>query len=222
MAQDYVPPKYGATAFNCPNCGAFAHQRWRRRIDSYEYKQASGEYSQLREISASICDRCGKFALWEGERLFFPSMYVAPLPAADMPEDVKEDYDEARAIFAQSPRGATALLRLAIQKLVLALGESGDNLNESIGNLVKKGLRVDIQKALDVVRVIGNNAVHPGVLDIKDNPEMALSLFKLTNLIVEDMITKPKEVSELFEALPGGAKDAIVKRDKGSSIQGSK
>ena len=141
-------------------------------------------------------------------------MYIAPLPSVDTPQDVKEDYEEARSIFNQSPRGAAALLRLAIQKLVIALGESSDNLNDSIGNLVKKGLRTDIQKALDVVRVVGNNAVHPGELNVEDNPEMALSLFKLTNIIVEDMITKPKEVAELFDALPEGAKGAIAKRDK--------
>lgn len=214
MTQDYVPPKYGESGFNCPHCGAFAHQQWRFRINACEHSSGSGVVSQLPLISASICNRCHKFALWEGERLFYPQMYVASLPAADMPEEVKEDYEEARAIFAQSPRGTAALLRLAIQKLVVALGESGDNLNESIGNLVKKGLRVDIQKALDVVRVVGNNAIHPGILDVKDNPDMALGLFKLTNLIVEDMITKPKEVAELFKALPEGAKDAIAKRDK--------
>lgn len=214
MAQDYVPPKYGKDAFNCPHCGAFAHQQWRLRINACEHSGGSGIVSPLSSISASICDRCHKFALWEDERLFYPQMYVAPLPVADMPGDVKEDYEEARTIFSQSPRGAAALLRLAIQKLVIALGESGDNLNASIGNLVKKGLRTGIQKALDVVRVVGNNAVHPGVFDVKDNIEIALSLFKLTNLIVEDMITKPKEVNELFEALPEGAKDAIAERDK--------
>lgn len=213
MVQDYVPPDYNLDAFNCPHCDAFAHQEW-CKVAGHGGRDGKGGYSWLQSIRASVCVRCHKFALWEGERLFFPPMYVAPLPATDMPEDVKEDYEEARAIFAQSPRGAAALLRLAIQKLVIALGESGDNLNESIGDLVKKGLRADIQKALDVVRVVGNNAVHPGVLDVKDNPAMALSLFKLTNLIIEDMITKPKEVSELFEALPEGAKDAITKRDK--------
>lgn len=214
MAQDYVPPEYGKDAFNCPHCGAFAHQQWRFRINACEHSGGGGVVSHLPSISASICDRCHKFALWEDERLFYPQMYVAPLPAADMPGDVKEGYEEARAIFSQSPCGAAALLRLAIQKLVIALGEGGDNLNDSIGNLVKKGLRADIQKALDVVRVVGNNAVHPGELNVEDNPAMALSLFKLTNLIVEDMITKPKEVSKLFEALPQGAKDAIAKRDK--------
>jgi len=184
------------------------------RVDSYQHSGGGGASRILPSITVSICDRCNEFALWEGERLFYPPTYVAPLPSADMPGDVKEDYEEARAIFSQSPCGAAAFLRLAIQKLAIALGESGDNLNASIGNLVKKGLRTGIQKALDVVRVVGNNAVHPGVLDVKDNPEIALNLFKLVNLIVEHMITQSKEVSELFESLPEGAKDAIAKRDK--------
>jgi len=213
MTQDYVTPEYGKSGFNCPHCGAFAHQEWRLSVDSHEDSTGTGTYSRLHQLRASICARCGNFALWKKDQLFYPPMYVAPLPTADMPEDAKEDYEEARSIFSQSSRGAAALLRLTIQKLVVVLGESGDNLNGSIGNLVKKGLRIDIQKALDVVRVVGNNAVHPGVLDVKDNPDMALRLFKLTNLIVEDMITKPKEVAEIYETLPEGAKDAITKRD---------
>jgi hypothetical protein len=214
MAQDYVPPEYGLDAFNCPNCGAFAHQQWFYGIWAYKTARGAGSSSRLDSLTVSICARCAESALWDDKQLIFPRMYVAPMPSSDMPEDVKGDYEEARSIFSQSSRGAAALLRLAIQKLVIALGESSDDLNKSIGNLVKKGLRADIQKALDIVRVVGNNAVHPGVLDVKDNPEMALSLFKLTNLIVEDMITKPKEVAELYEALPEGAKDAVTKRDK--------
>lgn len=214
MVQDYVPPEYGKDGFNCPHCGAFSNQRWRVRVDSYENRGGGGEYTRLSRISVSVCDRCERFALWEDDQLFYPPSYVAPPPSADMPNDVKEDYEEARAIFNQSPRGAAALLRLAIQKLMIPLGEIGKNLDSDIGNLVKKGLRADIQKALDIVRVIGNNAVHPGLIDIKDDPSIALKLFKITNIIVEDMITKPKEVNELFETLPDGAKDAIAKRDE--------
>ncbi len=215
MTQDYVPPQYKVDGFNCPHCGAYAHQTWYHGIATYPVPNINTQfYSFLGSLSASICSRCHKFSLWKDGQLIFPQMYVAPLPAADMPEDVKEDYEEARSIFGQSPRGAAALVRLAIQKLVVALGESGSNLNESIGNLVKKGLRAEIQKALDVVRVVGNNAIHPGELDVEDNPEIALSLFKLINLIVEQMITQPKEVSEIYESLPKGAKDAIAKRDE--------
>lgn len=70
-----------------------------------------------------------------------------------------------------------------------------------------------IQQALDICRVVGNNAVHPGELDIKDTPEIAQQLFKMINFIVEDRITKPKEVQELFAQLPSGAVEAIAKRD---------
>jgi hypothetical protein len=78
-----------------------------------------------------------------------------------------------------SPRAAAALARLCIQKLMKELGESGDNLNRDIAELVKKGLEVEVQPALDVVRVIGNNTVHPGAIDLKDNKQTALTLLGL-------------------------------------------
>lgn len=74
------------------------------------------------------------------EKLIYPKSSIAPLPNEDMPDDVKVDYLETRNIVNDSPRGACALLRVALQKLMYHLGESGNNLNEDIGNLVKKGI----------------------------------------------------------------------------------
>jgi hypothetical protein len=43
---------------------------------------------------------------------------------------------------------------------------------QDIGELVKAGLPLEIQQSLDIVRVVGNNQVHPGILDVRDDPEM--------------------------------------------------
>ncbi len=93
------------------------------------------------------------------------------------------------------------------------LTEKGKDLNEDIASLVKKGLEVDVQQALDVVRVIGNNAVHPGVIELKDDRATALKLFELVNIIVERRISTPKRIAALFEGLPPGAHEQIAKRD---------
>jgi len=145
--------------------------------------------------------------------MLFPNATTAPMPHADMPPEVLADYEEARAISSDSPRGAAALLRLAIQKLCKFLGQPGKNLNDDIGTLVKAGLPIEIQQALDVVRVVGNNAVHPGELDERDVAAVATSLFELVNAIVEDRIARPKKFKALFDALPQGARDAIERRD---------
>jgi Domain of unknown function (DUF4145) len=130
-----------------------------------------------------------------------------------MPEEVKLDYQEASSILSRSPRGAAALVRLAIQKLCKSLGESGENLNADIASLVKKGLPVTVQQALDSVRVIGNNAVHPGQIDLRDDPAMATGLFELTNIICDYMISQPKRVAAIYEKLPENLRQAIQKRD---------
>ena len=83
-----------------------------------------------------------------------------------------------------------------------------------IASLVKKGLPVKIQQALDIVRVIGNNAVHPGQINLKDDTETANKLFDLVNLIADVMITQPKHVEEMFNTVvPENQRQAIEKRD---------
>lgn len=131
----------------------------------------------------------------------------------DMPPDIRADYDEARNIAQDSPRGSAALLRLCVQKLCKHLGEPGKNINDDIGSLVKKGLPVEIQQALDIVRVIGNNAVHPGELSSEDVQQVATTLFELVNHIVEDRISRPNRLATLFTGLPSQALAGIANRD---------
>jgi len=67
--------------------------------------------------------------------------------------------------------------------------------------------------ALDAVRVIGNNAVHPGQIDLTDDVATATALFGLVNFISEKMISEPAEIKRLYDLLPAGALAQIQKRD---------
>jgi hypothetical protein len=134
-------------------------------------------------------------------------------PNPDMNEDIKADFLEARSILDTSPRGAAALLRLCIQKLCKQLGQPGENINEDIKSLVQLGLDVRVQKILDFVRVVGNESVHPGTIDLRDDRVTATKLFELVNRIAYDTITHKNEVDALYESLPESKRDAIRRRD---------
>lgn len=146
-------------------------------------------------------------------QMVFPAVGGGPRPHADMPSGVRTDFEEARTIVNASPRGACALLRLATQKLVNELQPEGGDLNDRIGRLVATGLPPIVQQSLDVLRVIGNEAVHPGELDLRDDVDTARSLFDLLNVIVEDRITRPKQIAGLYSRLPPGKLQGIAARD---------
>ena len=133
---------------------------------------------------------------------------------SDMPEAVKQLYNEAGLIYNKSPRAACALLRLAIDKLCNELGEIDKDINKNIGALVKKGVPQSVQQALDIVRVVGNKAVHPGQIAFDvDDKGTAIALMKLVNMITERMISEPKTINSMFEQLPDSVKNSIEKRE---------
>lgn len=206
MDTPYTPVQLNKSSFNCPHCKAFSSMRW---SDGW-----SGDNTYIRGLKVSHCSHCELYSVWVNNVMVFPAEISVESPNKDLSEDIKTDYLEAADILNQSPRGAAALLRLAIEKLVNALDAKGTGLNAKIGYLMTKGLNPKIQKALDVVRFIGNEAVHPGQMDLNDSPEIAQALFKLVNVIADDMITKPKEVDSLYDELvPETHKDGINKRD---------
>lgn len=169
---------------------------------------------QTNNLNLSCCYSCSKFAVWVHDNLLYPSDKIGVQPNQDLPEDIAHDFNEARSVIDLSPRGAAALLRLCIQKLCKHLGEKGVNLDDDIASLVSKGLNPTIQKSLDIVRVIGNESVHPGTLDLKDDRDTALKLLSLINSIADQMISHPKQVQSLYEKLPENKRKAIDNRDK--------
>lgn len=178
---------------------------------------SSGTYVNigLESFHISECFNCKDISIWIYDKLVYPQCGEAPPANPDLPEDIRRDYNEASTILDLSPRGAAALIRLCIQKLCKSLvKQPGKDINADIKTLVASGLDSRIQKALDAVRVIGNNAVHPGSIDLSDDRATAESLFRLLNLIAEKMISEPKHVDEVYALLPENALKAIEERDK--------
>lgn len=208
-----IPPNFTKKSFTCPHCGVLARQSKFGHHLSYASSEYFGEtHVANAPLKVSVCDNCGKNCVWVHEDYVYPATNPVPRPNQDMPVEIRADYVEAANIYTVSPRGAAALLRLAIQKLMAHLGEEGKNINDDIASLVAKGLPKQVQQAMDVVRVTGNNAVHPGKLDANDIG-VAQQLFPLVNIIVEYQISMPARVQELYDALPAGALAGIEKRD---------
>lgn len=216
-------------AFQCPVCSGFSSHLW-----NYEPIDINGDYNEsIKFIIIAQCQACNQFSIWITNEipitynptltlnksdtsltLIFPNVTEGiPKPNNDMPDDVKEIYIEAGEVLNISPRASAALSRLAIEKLVDHLNAQGKDLNTQIGNLVSKGMPIEIQQMLDSVRVIGNNAVHPGQIDIKDNKELALSLLNFINLIVDNRITQPKKILDIYNLLPESYRNSIERRD---------
>ena len=212
MKSEYVPPTYEAKAFNCANCQVYARQNWfymgvHENVDGYGHNRFDQRFR------VSYCESCGFPTIWQENVLIFPNHATSEPPNHDLPDEIKYDYEEARNIANISPRGAAALLRLAIQKLCKHLGQPGKNINEDIKALVAAGLPCKVKEAMDSVRVIGNEAVHPGTIDIRDDRNTVNTLFKLINFIAQKTITEPREIDDLYLGLPESARNAIAQRD---------
>ena len=204
----YIEPKVYQKSFTCPNCGVLSKQDWWYSTWNNQQHHSS-ESCALRVGTFQHCDES---SLWVKDMMVFPDSGNAPTPNLDMPDSVLKLYREAASVHTKSPRGAAALLRLAIQVLCQELGESGKNINNDIKALVQKGLPPMVQESLDIVRVTGNDAVHPGQIDT-DDPNTVANLFGLINVVVEYMISLPQQVRGMYEALPVDKIEGIKNRD---------
>ena len=236
---EYTAPSLGAKSFNCPHsgCRVYAHQCWYQMMyrptsteDMVGLVSAAAEFSmdplltRKREqrvvdgfvqcVWVSECQCCYQPALWIHDRIVSPDHGNAPSPNPDLPAAIREDYEEAGRVLDQSPRSSAALLRLVVERLCEHLDADGGDLNSYIKGWVRQGLGARLQQALDSVRVVGNNSVHPGQIDMKDDRATAESLFHIVNFIADRTITDPKKIKQFYEdVVPEDDKRKISKRD---------
>jgi len=179
----HFAPELGKVSYHCPHCNVFAKQHWAHLHTQVEFRWGSivDQVSKFNETLGenwivSKCEHCGGYIIWLSGNIIYPKKMAVPLPNQDMAENIISDYLEAARVLSDSPRSAAAILRLALQKLMRQLGEKGENINEDIKQLVSKGLNPLVQKSLDALRITGNNAVHPGEINLQEEPDKVVKL----------------------------------------------
>lgn len=217
----YVAPEFLESAFTCPQCDVYSKMTWSNLLSNHSPKGGL-----IYSYFAALCDHCDKHSIWlagyeqdthnlMSTDMLHPSSTGIPSPSEDMPNDVKKDYLEAASIYQKSPRGAVALLRLGLQKLCVHLGGDGEKINADLAKLAENELvSKKLIRSADIIRIVGNNAVHPGTISDDDFDDVSLKLFTLINMIVQQGITEPKEVDDIFGSMPKGARQAAENRDK--------
>jgi hypothetical protein len=74
------------------------------------------------------------------------------------------------------------------------LEQTGKNLDENISSLVRKGLEVEIQQAMDVLQVVRKSPLQTTEFDLKEENETAKKFFNSLERILERrMLKKPGE-----------------------------
>jgi len=204
----YVPPEFQKGSFTCPHCNCFSQHLW------LPISLENGTWEARLRWLTSRCLHCDEYCFWRDQRLVWPVRSGLPDPVDECPKQIRAVYDEAREVFPLSPRASAALLRLAIQRVCVECGLPGKDLNSDIGALVKNGLPTQIQQSLDLVRVVGNSAVHPGQIVIEENKRQIEEFFGLVNLIVNLLIVQPAKVDAMFtNLLPAAQQKQIAVRD---------
>ena len=236
--KDYIAPNPSIRSFTCPHCGSFAlHQTlpiMNNKQDQNVYllndSNGKGIFGENEIFVFRRCCACNKtsilkikgalvfesgFKSFREFELVYPKIFNATEPNPDMPEEIKAFFNEARSVSNNSTRAATALLRIATEKLVKdLLGLKGSEyantkMHQAIERLYKeKNLNTNIYKALMSLKLFGNEASHPNE-DLSrlesyfsNDKDLMNKLFSLLNLIVDDLISKPKQIEELFNSAP--------------------
>ena len=150
MGVKYIEPATDKKSFTCPHCGVVSLMHF--HCISYIDKDLLGFHERKHGgnswVQVATCHNCCKHIIWVDNIYAYPDI-VAEEANSDMPEGVKQLYNEAGLIYNKSPRAACALLRLAIDRLCNELGETDRDINKNIGELVKKGLPTSVQRNSD-------------------------------------------------------------------------
>src|ERR1700730_15976123 len=155
-------------------------ERLKKNALTYEYQKHPHPLKvKMANLHISNCHSCNGFSLWVGGLLVFPTRIDKT------PELVEQDLEEAAAILNKFPRGAAALMRVCIQRLVPLLEENGKELNQRVSSLVRKGLEMEMQQAKEVLQVLRSDPVQLSKLESHADKETVLRFLDSLKEVLE-------------------------------------
>jgi hypothetical protein len=163
-------------------------ERLKKNALTYEYQRHPHPLKvKMANLHISNCHSCNGFSLWVGGLLVFPTKIDKT------PKLVEEDLEEAATILNEFPRGATALMRVCIQKLVPLLEDNGKELNQRVSSLVRKGLEMEMQQAKEVLQVLRSDPVQLSPLESQADRETALRFLDSLKEVLERRMSQNRD-----------------------------
>jgi hypothetical protein len=162
----------------CPHCTVEIHPSFvTEHIAAGEYISREGGHAYSFEVATMSCPSCRKAIvnlrrqlagprpgskIVESEYMVYPQQASRPPAPAEVPEDLAQDFNEACAVLALSPKASAALSRRCLQELLRQQGFTQHDLAKAIDAVLAKNvLPAALAENLDAVRNIGNFAAHP-------------------------------------------------------------
>ncbi|MCA8321932.1 DUF4145 domain-containing protein [Burkholderia cepacia] len=160
---------------DCPHCSKGIHEGFRRtKLNAHAQWAPVGTHFWW--AAHMTCPACKQAIIYlQAEKhpgvlsdedllpfLVFPASTTrGPVPA-EVPADIAEDYHEACAVIAHSPKASAALSRRCLQAVLRGNGYAHRDLAPAIdAALAANQLPSAIAENLDAIRAIGNFAAHP-------------------------------------------------------------
>ena len=218
---------FESETYICPFCGhAQAYLRSHDRVGNGAYKSGSPIPEEYQESSFAIhtfrCSNssCQKISVTAINRTtdkqidLVPQVTMRHYPEY-IPEQIRQDYEEANMILETSPKAAATLLRRCLQGMIHDYWKIHEkNLNAEITALKDKVPSAQ-WKALDALRKVGNIGAHMEkdvnlIIDIE--PGEAKKLLKLIELLFEKWYIARHDEEALLSDIVGIADEKNAER----------
>lgn len=157
----------------CPHCKIEIHsaftQSWIENGNAIGYEDRA---STSWNVQSMVCPSCNQAILHLNKiksnqhrpitSLIYPKSHARLSAPKEVPDDLREDFNEAIAVLEDSPKASAALSRRCLQSLLRAQGYQQHDLVKAIeAVLASKSLPSSLASNVDAVRNIGNFAAHP-------------------------------------------------------------